>query len=145
MSLQPFEELELPVEPAPLLDRFTVTASQTKPDVGSEGIRSAYVEEAWLPYLGPSALLFARRCDAALATLQDGAKSVAVIVARWAEALGIDNEEVVAAKNRLVRFGLARWDAKSTVLDLHRHWPAVPAAITTPEHRSILLAISDLD
>lgn len=127
-----------------MLDRFTVTASAANPEIGSQGVRTQYVEDAWLPFLGPAALLFARKCDHALSNLQNGQQSVAIIVSRWAEVLGVYPEEVIAAKNRLLRFGLATWEDKTTVLSLHRHWPAVPAAIMTPEHRALLLSISDI-
>ena len=90
--------------------------------------------------------MFARRCcDQMLSQLKDGAQSISVIVGRWAEALGmLYPEQVVAAKNRLVRFGMATWDTKTGVLHLKRHWPPVPEAIATPEHRAMLLAIPDL-
>ena len=126
------------------IDRFTVTAAAGGPSPMSEGVRSAYVEDHWLPYLGPAALLFARRCDNLLATLKDGQQSIAVLVHRWASDLGIYPEEVVAAKNRLLRFGLATWEEKGNVFSLYRHWPPVPAAIATPEHRALLLAVPDL-
>ena len=130
--------------PAVLLDRFSVTAADTGPTPLTESVRSPYVEECWLPYLGCEALMFARRCDQQLSQLKDGAQSIAIIVTRWADALGmIYPEQVLAAKNRLVRFGMATWDDKN-VLALKRHWPQVPDAIATAEHRKLLLAIPDL-
>ena len=142
MTLQPLSDEDL--APMPTLDRFTVTAADSGPSALSQPVRSAYVEECWLPFLGCEALMFARRCDQMLSQLKDGAQSIAVIVSRWASDLGmIYPEQVVAAKNRLVRFGLATWDGKS-VLALRRHWPPVPDAIATPEHRALLLAIPDL-
>jgi len=142
LTLQP-----LPVEdqvPMPTLDRFTVTAADGGPSPLTESVRSPYVEECWLPYLGCEALMFARRCDQQLSQLKDGAQSIAVIVSRWADALGmIYPEQVIAAKNRLVRFGMATWDDKG-VMALKRHWPQVPDAIATAEHRKLLLAITDL-
>jgi hypothetical protein len=128
----------------PVLDRFSVTAADGGPSPMSQPVRSAYVEEAWLPYLGPPALLFARKCDHLLAHLKDGQQSVAVLVNRWADALGVYPEQILAAKHRLVRFGLAEWEPKGNVLRLHRHWPPVPAAIATPEHRAVLLTVPDL-
>lgn len=131
-------------QPAPVLDRFAVTTADGGPTTMSESVRSAYVEEAWLPYLGPTALIFARRCDAKLATLKDGQQSITVHITKWGEAMGCYPEEVVAAKNRLMRFGLAVWEPKGNMLGLLRHWPPVPPAITTPEHRQLLLAVPDI-
>ena len=129
----------------PVLDRFSVTAADSGPTPLSESVRSTYVEECWLPFLGCEAVMFARRCDQMLSQLKDGAQSISVIVSRWADSLGmLYPEQVVAAKNRLVRFGMATWDPKTGVLSLKRHWPQVPEAIATPEHRKLLLAISDL-
>ena len=143
MSLQPLPDIDR--APVPILDRFTVTAASGAPNPLSQPVRSAYVEESWLPYLGCEAVMFARRCDEKLSSLKDGAQSVAVIVSRWAEALGmLYPEQIIAAKNRLVRFGMATWDAKSGILALNRHWPPVPEAIATPEHRMLLLGLPDL-
>lgn len=143
MSLQALPATDLPLD-EPVLDRFTVTAADGGPGPLTESVRSAYVEEAWLPYLGCEALMFARRCDQQLSQLKDGAQSIAVIVSRWASDLGmLYPEQVIAAKNRLIRFGMATWGDK-TVLHLKRHWPQVPDAIATPEHRALLLAIPDL-
>ena len=133
-----------PIETAVTVDRFSVTAAAGGPSPMSEGVRSAYVEDQWLPFLGPAALLFARRCDNMLASLKDGQQSIAVLVHRWASDLGVYPEEVIAAKNRLLRFGLAEWEPKGNVLSLCRHWPPVPAAIATPEHRALLLAVPDI-
>ena len=124
-----------------VIDRFSVTAADALPDTASQSVRSSYVEEAWLPFLRPTALLFARRCDELLSSLHDGQQSVAIIVARWSEALGVYPEEILAARNRLIRFGFASWDG--TVMSLKRHWPIVPAAIQTPEHRAALMSIPD--
>jgi hypothetical protein len=132
------------IENPVVIDRFTVTAAAGGPTPLSESVRSAYVEDQWLPYLGPAALLFARRLDHLLAHLKDGQVSVAVIVHKWASDLGVYPEEVIASKNRLLRFGLATWEPKGNVLSLYRHWPQVPPAIATPEHRALLLAVSDI-
>jgi hypothetical protein len=140
MTLAPID----PTPTAPVIDRFTVVAASIGPDPLSQPVRSAYVEDAWLPYLGPCALLFARRLDHMLANLQDGHQSVSVLVHRWASDLGVYPEEVLAAKNRLLRFGLATWEAKGNQFALLRHWPPVPAAIATPEHRALLVGLADL-
>ena len=130
--------------PPNLLDRFTVVASGASPEPASQGIRTQAVEEEWTPFLGPAAMMLARKADTQLSNLKDGAQSVAVIVTRWAEALGVFPEEILAAKNRLLRYGLATWEEKGHILSLHRSWPPVPAAIRTPEHRAVLLSIPDL-
>jgi hypothetical protein len=142
MTLETLHGTNLAVPP--LLDRFSVTAASGGPDPLSQPLRSAYVEENWLPYVGPTALLFARRCDNILSALKDGQQSLSVIVSRWASDLGIFPEEVVGAKNRLVRWAFATWDDKTGMLSLKRHWPPVPPCITTPEHRALLLAVPDL-
>jgi hypothetical protein len=133
------------LQPPAVLDRFTVTTADGGPTPLSQPIRSAYVEECWLPFLGCEALMFARKCDEKLSRLKDGAQSFNVMIATWASDLGmLYPEQVIAAKNRLIRFGLATWGDKAPVLSLKRHWPPVPEAIATPEHRALLLAIPDL-
>lgn len=125
-----------------MVERFTVVSSEDNPNIASQGIRSPYVEQEWLPYLRPTALLFARRCDEMFAKPDDGHQSVAVIVSRWADSLGVFPEEIIAARNRLIRFGFATWDGNK--LTLRRYWEPVPEAIKTPEHRAALLAIPDI-
>ena len=126
------------------VDRFSVTASGVSPEPASQGIRTHDVEEHWTPFLGPTAMLFARRCDHLLSNLKNGEQSITVNIRKWAELLGVYPEEIIAAKHRLMRYGLAVWEAKGSVLSLHRNWPPVPAAIQTPEHRGVLLAIPDI-
>lgn len=119
--------------------RFTLTTRDGEaPTAGSSRVRSEYVEEAWLPFLGPAALTFARRADLALSTQS----SCGVEVARWAQTLGMEPEELLAAANRLARYGLAEWMGDNFVLS--RHWPPVPAAITTVPHRAALIALEDV-
>ena len=127
-----------------VLDRFSVAAASTGPTPTSESVRSAYVESEWLPYLGPTTIIFARRADAMLATLKDGQQSITVHIRKWAEAMGCYPDDITAAKNRLLRFGLATWEPKGNMLSIERHWPLVPPAIATPEHRALLLAVPDL-
>jgi hypothetical protein len=118
--------------------RFTLTTRDGEtPAMGTSRVRSEYVEEAWLPFLGPNALLFARRADLALSTQS----SCGVEVGRWATSLGMQPEELMLAANRLARYGLAEWAGDSFVLS--RHWPPVPAAITTEPHRAALIALED--
>jgi len=64
-----------------------------------------------------------------------------VEVTRWATQLGITQDELISAANRLARYGLAQWNGDNFVLS--RHWPPVPAAITTDLHRVALLALED--
>jgi len=118
--------------------RLTLTSRHDeKPTTETMRVRSDAVEECWLPFLGPCALVFARRADLALTTQA----SVGVEVSRWAATLGCSGDELVAATNRLARYGLAEWQGDNLVLS--RHWPKVPAAITTIPHRAVLLALSD--
>ena len=127
--------------PTPVIERFSVCAHSDGPDKVSHPVTSPYVEEHWLPYVGPTALLFARRCDA---ILKDNSQTVAVIVHRWATDLGVYPEEILAARMRLINWAFADLDAKSGMLSLRRHWPLVPLCVTTPVHRQLLLAVPDL-
>lgn len=124
------------------INRFTITQPEGEvitPD--SNQVRSAYVEEHWLAYIGTTALLLARRIDLALSTGGTG-KSV-IDVHKMADALGCYPEEVIAACHRLCRYGLASWSDRDPTLYLNRHWPKIPAAIQTPEHRAALMALPD--
>lgn len=120
--------------------RFTITAKEEQPDSTSQRVRSEYVEEAWLPYIGPTALLLARRMDLALSN----AGKSAVVVAQIAEGLGVYPEEIIAACHRLARYGLAEWSERDPTLYLSRYWPKVPAAIQTKMHRQALLSLPDV-
>jgi hypothetical protein len=122
--------------------RFTITSMEgEKPTGDSHRVSSEYVEHEWLPYLGPTALLFARRIDYLMST--DGKN--AVDVKHWADQLGVCQAEVLLAANRLIRFGLAQWSERDKTLLLSRHWPSVPMAIATPQHRSVLLDLPDVE
>jgi hypothetical protein len=133
------------IEEQPVVDttprKFTITAPEGEaPTPDSERVRSEYVEECWLPYLGPTALLLARRIDLTLSSQNKSALGVEKV----AEALGVYPEEIIAACHRLVRYGLANWSDRDPMLLLHRHWPKVPAAIATPPHRRALMALPDV-
>jgi|SRR5262245_2368846 len=131
------KELDGPRE----IRRFTITApADESPVAGSERVRSEYVEEAWLPFIGPTALLLARRIDLALATNGKSAMDVKGL----SSSLGVYPEEIIAACHRLARFGLAAWSERDPTLTLSRYWPHVPAAITTPQHKAALMALPDI-
>src|SRR5262245_43645230 len=71
------------------LTRFTVTSDQDNPHqhtLVDHRVRSEYVEDNWLPFIGPVALILARRLDSRLGYEQ----RVAVETARWCEAIGIE-------------------------------------------------------
>ena len=112
-----------------------------KPTPDSHRVGSEYVEHEWLPYLGPTALLLARRIDWLMTT--DGKN--AVDVHKWAEMLGVGQSDILLGANRLIRFGLAGWSERDKTLLLSRHWPSVPIAISTPQHRTILLDLPDVE
>jgi hypothetical protein len=89
----------------PLLERIGVAA------------RSAYVEEFWLPVLGPSACLLLRRAAQLLAASPDG---LAVPADDLARALGLGgtggrHAPFPRAIARCVRFGMARRPLPDTV------------------------------
>lgn len=108
------------------------------PNVTTHKVRSEYVEEEWLTFIGPAALLTARRMDQQLAT----ATTQGCEVKAWARTLGVTPVELLAALNRLARFGLGEWHGDQTFL-LRRHWPTVPVAILTPPHREALMSLAD--
>jgi hypothetical protein len=121
--------------------RFTITATEGEtPTPDSERVRSEYVETEWLPYLGPVALLLARRIDLALTTHSKDALGVDKVAAE----LGVQPDDIIAACHRLVRYGLATWNKREPMLLLNRHWPKVPLAIATPAHRAALMALPDV-
>ena len=124
------------------IKRFTITSIEgEKPTGDSHRVSSEYVEHEWLPYLGPTALLLARRIDWLMTT--DGKN--AVDVKAWAQMLGVSQTEILLAANRLIRFGLAEWSERDKTLLLSRHWPTVPIAIQTVQHRAVLLDLPDVE
>lgn len=128
-----------PIE-EPTKRRFVFAAFPTDTSPAyTHKVTSQYCEEEWLQYIGPIALLLARRMDNHLSSNNS---SGAVEVKQWARSMCISMEEFVSALNRLDRYGLGEWKSGNEFL-LRRHWPAVPLAIATPKHRDALLAISD--
>ena len=120
---------------------MVTTEDDDSPGPDTERIRSDYVEHDWLPYLGPNAILLARKIDLLLAT----DKKITFDADRWAGQMGVTTEEMLAACHRLVRYGLARWGDKDPILILRRHWPHVPAAIQTVVHRRVLINLPDVE
>ena len=146
MTLAPVTDPVEVVDVEMMLDRFTVTSDTARDKPTGEyphRVTAEYVEREWLSYLGPAALLFARKCDYQLAQLKTEQTSIAVLVHRWADELGIYPEELLAAKNRLLRFRMAKWEPKSNLFVIKRHWPPVPDSIATPEHKAALLSLPD--
>jgi hypothetical protein len=112
-----------------------------KPGPDTHRVSSEYVEHEWLPFLGPNALVLARRIDFILTT--DGKN--AVDVHKWADLLGVRQDDILLAANRLIRFGLASWSERDTTLLMSKHWPSVPMAIKTLQHRAVLLDLPDIE
>ena len=122
--------------------RFTITLMEgEKPGPDTHRVTSEYVEHEWLPFLGPNALMLARRIDYILTT--DGKN--AVDINKWADLLGIRQGDVLLAANRLIRYGLAHWSGRDSTLLMSKHWPPVPTAIKTPQHRAILMDLPDVE
>lgn len=122
--------------------RFTITSMEgEKPTSDSHRVGSEYVEHEWLPYLGPTALLLARRIDWLLST--DGKN--AVDTHHWAQQLGVRASDILLGANRLIRFGLAAWSDRDKTLIMTRHWPSVPPAIRTDQHRAVLMDLPDIE
>jgi len=132
----------LPGQVAKVLRRFTITSIEGEtPDGTSQRVRSDYVEEHWMPYLGPVTIILARKIDLILSTEH----KYAIDVPRWAEQMCISSEDLIAACHRLVRWGLANWSDRDPMLSMARHWPQVPAAIATPLHRKVLVGLPDIE
>jgi hypothetical protein len=122
--------------------RFTITAIEGEtPDGTSQRVRSDYVEESWMPYLGPVTIMLARKIDMILQTEH----KYAIDVPKWSEQMGIKPDDLIAACHRLVRYGLGYWGDKDPTLFVRRHWPMVPDAIKTPLHRRVLTGLPDME
>lgn len=134
MDIVPVEE---PAEEPVPVTRFSIGPSQVDNPAGYK-VRSDYCEEHWIAFIGPSALVIARKMDNLLAS----SSSSAVSVKMWSAQLGITEPELVAAVRRLARYGLGEWVGDAKFL-LRRHWPEIPAAITTPRHKRALLDLPD--
>ena len=121
------------------IKRFTFgVAVNDGPTPLTHKVRSDYVEEQWLSYVGPCGLLMARRMDKILATQT----TQGVETKLWAKQMGVTVTEMIASLNRLARFGLGEWNGETNFL-LRRHWPEVPLAIATPQHRDVLMSLTD--
>ena len=124
------------------LRRFTITLMEgEKPGPDTHRVNSEYVEHEWLPFLGPTALLLARRIDYILTT--DGKNQIDIH--KWGVDLGVRQGKILLAANRLIRFGLATWSDRDKTLLMSKHWPSVPTAIRTPQHRAVLLDLPDVE
>jgi len=135
MTMEPFAEPRTP-------RKFMVTTEDDdNPGHDTERIRSDYVETQWLPYLGPMAILLARKIDLLLTTDH----KITFDVDRWAAEMGVTAEEVLAGCHRLVRYGLAKWGHKDPLLIVTRHWPHVPVAIQTMPHRRVLMSLPGVE
>jgi len=122
--------------------KFTVTAAEgEQPDAGSHRILSEYTETEWVSFLGPVAILFARRAD----RLLQHEHKIGVDVDKWGKAMRVDGNEILTALQRLVDFGLATISDRDPTLIISRHWPPVAAAICTPRHRQVLTQLPDTE
>ena len=136
------DTLERPTPTRTTPRKFTVTAvDHEQVDAGAYRVRSDYTEKEWLGYLGPTAILLARRFDLALSS----ENKIAADTDKLAAALGVEPADITAACHRLVRYGLASWSDKEPLYTMARFWPAVPAAIRTPQHRQVLIDLPDTE
>lgn len=118
------------------LKRFTITSVEGEvPEGGTHRVRSDYVEEAWLPYLKPTAILLARKIDLILSTNHKHA----IDVGKWSREMGVTSEELLEACDTLVNYALATWGDKDPTLFVARYWPTLPPSIQTPKHKELLL------
>lgn len=81
----------------------------------------------WLPIIGPTAFLAARRV---LQWIQAGypePTEIDVDSAQLADMLGVKTATLDRALRRLARYRLAAWDRESGVLVLQVSWPALAA------------------
>ena len=116
---------------------FTITAMENSSE---GGFALKQVEEEWLPYLGPTTLVLARKIDGILAT----ENKYAINVPKWADAMGVSPNELLTACHRLVRYALATWGDRDPTLFVVRKWPNVAAAMKTPAHKAALIALPDI-
>ena len=122
------------------LHRFTITGIEGEtPDATAHRVRSDYVEDQWMSFLGPVTIIIARRFDLLLSTEH----KYGIDVPKLADQLCITPGDVLAACHRLVRWGLASWSDRDPMLSMARYWPQVPAAIRTPMHRRVLIGLPD--
>jgi hypothetical protein len=103
-------------------------AASAAPDAPGRrfAVRGAYVEEFWLPVLGPSSIVLLRHLDAALAAAPEG---VTVDLPVTAAALGLGqrtgrNGPMVRTIQRCCAFGAARLTSAHQLV-VRRHLPAL--------------------
>ena len=98
---------------------LTVSVRLVPPVGVTQPIASAYCEDHWLPLVGPTAYLAARRI-ARLAV--DG--QVTVVTAELAHGVGVKPAVLAKALDRLVRFSLAVWlPTEPPTLVVAEAWP----------------------
>lgn len=86
-------------------------------------VQSAYVETLWLPTVGPTAYVVARRIDSTLAVA--GAQGFQMDTDEWASALGVAGSVLIKAMDRLAMFRLGVFEGP--VFTFSRWWPALTA------------------
>ena len=124
------------------LRRFTITGIEGEtPDAGAHRVRSDYVEDQWMSYLGPVTISLARRIDLILTTEH----KYAIDVPKWEDQMCLEAGELMIACHRLVRWGLAHWSDRDPMLSMARYWPPVPAAVRSPRHRQVLIQLPDTE
>lgn len=135
-------EIEPREEEPKQLTRFSVAAlAHEGEELAHHMVRSEYVEENWTVYLGPVAVMLARKLDSQLA--KDTKQRTATQVKHLAIGLGVEDDDVRKACKKLVDYGLAAWSERDSTYYLARRWPAVPTAIRTERHREALLSLPD--
>lgn len=93
----------------------------------AHAVSGLYVEHHWLPIIGPTAMLLARRLDGLLAH-NDG-NCVDIEVEPLAHSLGVGVSRLWHALDRLKRRRLLTLNhvtETTTVVVLRRYWPTVP-------------------
>src|SRR5262245_15182840 len=96
------------------LDKFTLGALPSDDPSGYK-VRDSYNEENWITYIGPVALIVARKMDVILSSNN----TQGVVAKRWAAQLGVTVEEFTIAVHRLARYGLGEWQGQSFLLRRH--------------------------
>ena len=108
-------------------------------------VRDVYVETYWLPILGPSAVLAARRLTAWLTADPDG---VVIDLVELGESLGVGagtgrHTQINRTLSRLIDFRLAR--ITDDLLEIRTIWPPVPDGLRRRLPLTLLDALDDRD
>lgn len=101
--------------------------SDSTPVGYAHAVSGEYVERYWLPVLGPTALLLARRLDGLLAHHEN--ERVDIEVEPLAHSLGVGVSRLWHALDRLKRRRLLTLNhvtETTTVVVLRRFWPTAP-------------------